>query len=441
VTPDLGLRTGTRVARDFGEIALSAGRLEARAALARRRRGGGALAGIERTEFDPMDPDVRDDPYPAYRRLLAGGPVHHNPRFDVFFLTRHADVRAAARAGDRLSSAEGVVRMRHRLPMMLTRDRPDHTRMRRLLAGEFTRERLGELRPRIEELAHAAIDEMLASPGTDAVTVLAQPLPVALIADLLGVPRSDLPAFRRWSDAVVEGFGSDLGREALRRARRIVGGVAGLRAYVARELASRERHPSGDLIGRLSAAEQAGELTSDEVFWAALMLLVAGNETTTSLLGSLLLAFAEHPGQYELVRRDPALIGAAIDEAMRHQAPIQGMFRSALDDYAVGAATIPAGARVLLLYGAANRDPRRYEDPDRFDVRRAPSDHLAFGSGIHFCLGSHLARLEGQVVLEALIGRVGEIALAGPPRWTRNPSLRGLGSLRLALSPAAAPVR
>jgi cytochrome P450 len=425
------VRTRVRVASDFGGITLSAGGLGARAALARRRRPAAALDGATPTDFDPMADAVRDDPYPAYRELLAGGPLHHNAKLNVFILSRYDDVRAAGRASDQLSSAEGV--MRHRLPMMLTQDRPDHTRMRHVLAREFTRDALTAMRPRVEQLAHEAIDAMLAAPGADAVAVLAQPLPVAIIADLLGVPRADLPAFRRWSDGVVEGFVADPSLAAMGRTRHVIAAVTGLRVYVERQLESRRADPTDDLLGRLGAAAAAGELSDNEAFWSALMLIVAGNETTTSLLGTMLLAFAQHPDQYDLVRGDPSLAGAAIEEAMRHVAPIQGFFRTARVAYAVGDATIPAGARTMLLYGAANRDPRRYDHPDRFDVRRNPTDHLAFGSGIHYCLGAHLARLECQVVLEALAERVAEIRLAGQPRWTRNPSLRGLASLPLTL--------
>jgi cytochrome P450 len=385
------------------------------------------------TDFDPMDDAVRDDPYPAYRELLAGGPLHHNRRLNIFILSRYDDVRAAGRASDQLSSAEGVIRLRHRLPMMLTQDRPDHTRMRRILVREFTKDALTELRPRVEQLAHDSIDAMLAAGPADAVPQLSQPLPVAIIADLLGVPRADLPAFRRWSDGVVEGFATDPSFATLGRTRHVVSAVAGIRLYVERELACRRSDPTDDLLGRLSAAADAGELSDNEVFWSALMLLVAGNETTTSLLGTLLLAFAQHPDQYRLLRDDRSLAGAAIEEAMRHVAPVQSFFRTARAAYDVGGATIPAGGRVMLLYGAANRDPRRYEYPDRFDIRRDPTDHLAFGSGIHFCLGAHLARLESQIVLTALVERIAEIHLAGSPRWTRNPSLRGLASLPVTL--------
>lgn len=392
-----------------------------------RRLRGDVTCGAEPTSLDPLAAEVVADPYPWYRELLRGGPVHHNRKRALWILSHYDAVRAAARAHDELSSAESVARYRARLPMMLTVDRPEHTRLRRMVARDFTRDAMERWRPSIEVLAREAVDEMLSDGSTDAVARLASPLPVAVIAHVLGVPADDLPDFRRWSDRIVEGFGAEPRPGALASNARVLAATVALRGYLSKQV--RERS-GDDLLSKLAAIP---ELTDDELFWFGLMLLVAGNETTTNLLGTMLLAFAENPDQYAKVRADPALVPAAVEEALRHVAPIQGLYRTAQSEYRVGSAAIPAGGRVLLLFGAANRDPRHYPDPDRFLVERNPGDHLGFGTGIHFCLGAHLARLEATIVLQELAGRVERIEPADEPEWSGNPSLRGLARLPLHL--------
>jgi cytochrome P450 len=407
--------------------------MHARAGAARtaRRLRGNVTCGAEPTDFDPLDPEVVADPYPAYRELLRGPAVHHNRRRALWIISHYDEVRAAGRAHDSLSSAESVARYRARLPMMLTVDRPEHTRLRRMVASDFTREAIGRLRPAIEPLTREAIDDMLSDGVTDAVRRLASPLPVAVIARVLGVPSDDLYAFRDWSDRIVDGFAAEPKPGALRSNARVLGATVELRAYLAEQV-RRRRDPGGDdLLSRLANSE----LSEDELFWFGLMLLVAGNETTTNLLGTMLLAFAEHPDQWAKVRADPGLVSAAVEEALRHVSPIQGLYRTAASEYHAAPAAIPAGGRVLLLFGAANRDPRHYADPERFLVERNPTDHVAFGSGIHFCLGAHLARLEAALVLRELAPRVEAIELAGEPEWSGNPALRGLARLPLRLVP------
>jgi beta-dihydromenaquinone-9 omega-hydroxylase len=396
--------------------------------LARRRGDGGAA----RSAYDPVSAEAAADPYPCYRELLRGPRLHYSAKRRVWILARHEEVHAAARAHDVLSSAEGVTFYRASIPMMLTSDRPLHERLRKMVAPDFRREAVERWRPAAETLASDAIETMLSDGETEAVSRLAAPLPVAMIASVLGVPAEDLPRFREWSDRIVEGF--DLSRGgSIRTSAGVIATVMRLHTYMSEQFARRRVDPGDDLLSGLVGSSVGGALTEEELFWFVLLLLVAGNETTTNLLGTMLLSFADNPHQYERVREDPELIGPAVEEALRHTAPIQGMYRSALDDYRVGDATIPRGGRVLLLFGAANRDPRRYPDPDAFDVSRNPGDHLGFGTGIHFCLGAHLARLEAIVVLEQLAGRVRAIERAGEYGWRENPSLRGLARLPLRL--------
>lgn len=402
----------------------------------RRMRAPGPPRGVDRTELDPLAPAVIADPYPWYRALHRGGPVHYSEKRDVWIVSRHEDVRAAARAHDWLSSADGVTRFRTRLPMMLTMDRPGHTRLRRLVARDFTRDALERWRPAIEEMTRSAFDRMLAAGSCDAVAEVASPLPVDAIARVLGVPPEDVPAFRRWSDGIVEGFGVAPDAAPVRTSARVVGSAMKLQGYLAAQVAQRRAQPGDDLLSRLVNSDDE-PLSDDELFWFALLLLVAGNETTANLIGTMLLSLAEHPEEYALLREDPGLVPAAVEESLRYVSPIQGFYRTAVSDYDVDGVTIPAGARVLLLFGAANRDPRKYPDPDAFAIERNPTDHVAFGLGIHFCLGAHLARLEGAVVLRELLARAASIELAGEPVWSRNPTLRGLARLPLVIRAAA----
>jgi cytochrome P450 len=398
-------------------------------------RGRGPIGGAAPTSFDPNDAGIRADPHPAYRALLAGPNLHYNRRRALWYVVRYDDVRAAARSHDSLSSAESVAPYRAHIPTMLTSDRPEHTRLRRLVTADFTRDAVQRQRPAIERLAAESVDRMLADGKTDAVERLASPLPVAVIAQLLGVPPADFPDFRDWSDKVVKAFAIGRGLDAIRDSADVLGSTIRLNHYMSEQFERLRREPGDDVLSGLIASSDGGELTPDELFWFAFMLLVAGNETTTSLLGTMMLSFARHPDQFARVREEPDLVPSAVEESLRHGSPIQGLYRTASADHPVGDAFIPAGGRVLLLYGAANRDPRHYADPESFDVARNPTDHVAFGSGIHFCLGAHLARLEGQVVLDELIRRVGAIELAGEPVWNENPSVRGLACLPVRLVP------
>lgn len=398
---------------------------------ARRPIGGAAL-----TRFNPLAAEFQLDPYPAYGEMLAGPALHYNRVRGLWCVARYDDVRAGARAHDVLSSAESIAPHRVKLPMMITIDRPEHTRLRRLVTREFTHEAVERQRPVVERLAEESVGRMAAARECDAVELLASPLPVMVIANVLGIPRDDFPAFRKWSDDLVKGFALRRGPAAIRDSADVLGAGIRLYAYMQEQFERLRHSPGDDVLSGLIAHSDEGDLTPDELYWFSFMLLLAGNETTTSLLGTMLLNFAEHPDQYARVREDPTLVASAVEEALRYRSPIQGLYRTALADHPVDDAYIPAGGRVLLLFGAANRDPRHYADPDSFDVTRNPTDHLAFGSGIHFCLGAHLARIEGQVVLRELIERIERIELAGEPAWNGNASVRGLTKLPLKLTPA-----
>lgn len=385
--------------------------------------------------YDPFSPDVIANPYPSYARLLrAGGPVFL-PSRDLWVLSRYRDVSEAARAHSRLLSSEGVAYQRMALPMMLTMDPPDHTRLRMIVARDFTPRAVASWSPTIERLTRATLEPLIGAGPVDFVRTVSGPLPVMAIASVLGIPREDHEQFRVWSDGVVEGFSpGSASDESI--ASRVTKPLWELQTYFARLIEERRAHPKDDLVTKLLQPNEDGRLSERELLWFLLLLLVAGNETTTSLLGNMALAFATCPDQWALLRAQPELVSAAVEEVLRFDAPIQGFFRTAAPSCQVGSVPLPAGARVLLLFGAANRDPDQYAEPDVFRIERNPTDHLAFGAGIHRCLGSSLARLEATLLLRLLVERTTELRLTGTPVRTVNPSLRGLQRLPIQLVPA-----
>jgi beta-dihydromenaquinone-9 omega-hydroxylase len=385
--------------------------------------------------YDPFAADVVADPYPWYRRLQAEAPLYHQDALGFWVLSRYEDVLAGARAHASLSSAEGIIYTRQPLPMMLTMDPPDHTRLRRIVARDFTPSVVAAWRPLVERLARDAVDRMLQEGTTDAVAAVASPLPILVIAEILGVPPEDYPRFRLWSDQIVESLALNDPND-IERATRTVDGILSLQRYLTALVEERRRAPRGDLLSRLVQPREEGTLDDSEVFWFSLLLLVAGNETTTNLLGNVLHTLASEPAVWDELRAGPDLVPGTIEESLRHDSPVQGFFRTVLSPHVVQGTEIPAGDRVLLLYGAANRDLRRYDDPDAFRIDRNPADHLGFGSGIHLCLGAHLARLEAGAVLTELARRVRRLEPAGEPVRGTNPILRGMSELPLSLTAA-----
>jgi beta-dihydromenaquinone-9 omega-hydroxylase len=385
--------------------------------------------------YDPFAADVVADPYPWYRRLQAEAPLYHQDALGFWVLSRYEDVLAGARAHASLSSAEGIIYTRQPLPMMLTMDPPDHTRLRRIVARDFTPSVVAAWRPLVERLARDAVDRMLQEGTTDAVAAVASPLPILVIAEILGVPPEDYPRFRLWSDQIVESLALNDPND-IERATRTVDGILSLQRYLTALVEERRRAPRGDLLSRLVQPREEGTLDDSEVFWFSLLLLVAGNETTTNLLGNVLHTLASEPAVWDELRAGPDLVPGTIEESLRHDSPVQGFFRTVLSPHVVQGTEIPAGDRVLLLYGAANRDLRRYDDPDAFRIDRNPADHLGFGSGIHLCLGAHLARLEAGAVLTERARRVRRLEPAGEPVRGTNPILRGMSELPLSLTAA-----
>jgi beta-dihydromenaquinone-9 omega-hydroxylase len=391
--------------------------------------------GIYPTSFDPFDPVTAANPYPGYAELLAGPRVRYNRKRNIFILSRYDDVRAAARNDAMLTNNEGVTRSRVEIPVLLNLDPPRHTELRRKVQPAFSRGALSGWQQMVDRLASELVSELLANPGSDVVERLAVPMPMRLIAHILGVPPEDEEFFRYWSNETVRVANVQVTPKGLWQILPALNGLRHLHSYICSRIESGELLTPDTLLGRLVATAGDGEISRDELFYFVLLLLLAGNETTTNLLSTMFLTLSQNPDQFMAIRQDPeALIGSAIEEQLRFSSPIQGFYRTAKTAYHVDGATIPAGARVALLWGAANRDPRQFDDPDAFVAARNPS-HVAFGSGIHLCLGASLARMESRAVLRELVERVQRIDVIGAPEWTTNSSLRGLTRMRVALTP------
>jgi cytochrome P450 len=406
------------------------------AGIRNRRQAHHSRVHAEITTYDPLDPATAARPHRAYRRLHESGRVLYNPKRSLWILTRLEDVRAAARDDKALSSADGITRTKFSLPILITTDGEKHAQMRRQVLPAFTKAALESWRPMIDRLAAEMVGDILDNPGCDVVQRLAVPMPVRLIAHLLGIPDTDVDDFRRWSEASVQVTDLALTRRGVRKLAGALSGSWSMNRYFRRQFAVGGLKGSDTILGRLLAENAAGTLSDEELFYFAMLLLLAGNETTTNLLGGMFATLAAYPEQFDLIRADPSLITMAIEEQLRYSSPVQNLYRTARTAYPVGDVTIPAGARVMLSLGAANRDPRAFADPDVFRVDRNPTQHIAFGFGAHLCLGAQLTRMEAQAVLRELATKASRIAVVGETRWSTNSLLRGPVHLPVCLTPA-----
>jgi cytochrome P450 len=397
----------------------------------RRPRAQAASPGLPRTTFDPTLPDNIANPYPALERIREH-PVVVNERLGVWMLGRHDDVHAAARNSEALSSRDGITLRGYSPKVVLLADPPDHTRLRRVVAPAFTKRAVNQLASDIEALADESIAALRSGEVVDLVNALTVPMPINVIAAILGVPRQQWPAFREVSNRFAQVFAPRSLLEVTRTIGSSLQGYLQMHALMESEMRRRTTHPAEDLLTRLQVGRANGELSASEAFLYSVILLVAGNETTTNLLGMLLMRMAQDQDLFDALKADRELVPNAVEEAARWGSPVQWVTRVATRPYEVGGTVIPAGGRVMLLYASANRDPDKFPEPDRLDVHRDTTGHLAFGHGLHFCLGAHLARLETITAVNHLLDAVDGFEVAGPVRWGTTPSLQG---------PATLPVR
>jgi cytochrome P450 len=395
------------------------------------------------TEFNPFDPAVMADPYPYYRLMRERDPVHWNSSVRTWFLTRHADVSELLR-DDGGFSADRRLSERYVPPpperawpgrSLLVLDPPDHTRLRSLVSRAFTPRMVDRLRPRIESIVADLLDRLgrLAGAGeTDLVADFAYPLPVVVIAEMLGVPARDRARFQEWSSVLVRGldpFVDAATQDTVLDAR------DALLDYLRGIVAERRAEPADDLVTGLIAAGEKGDVLSEaELLTMCNLLLVAGHETTVNLIGNGTVALLRHPDQLDRLRREPALARTAVEELLRYGSPVQWTGRVVARERELGGRRLLPHQSVVGILGAANRDPEVFADPDGLDLGRDPNPHLAFGRGIHFCLGAPLARLEAQVALPLLLERFPDLRLAGEPEPRPTWNLRGVARLPVALA-------
>ncbi|HEU4760617.1 MAG TPA: cytochrome P450 [Dehalococcoidia bacterium] len=395
-------------------------------------------------QYNPFAPGVHADPYPMYRQLREEDPVHWSELMDSWVLTRYDDMVAVLTDGARFSADRRSARNRFtqmaeqveqefgpfgRTPTMLTSDPPLHTRLRRLVSKAFTPRAVENLRPRIQDIVDHILAGVREGGGMDIIWDLAYPLPVIVIAEMLGVAPEDRDKFKRWSDDVVATLGGPfIAPDVMQRAQ---ASVTELSDYFKGIIGQRRQEPRDDLISGLIAAEEQGQvLSEDEILATCILLLVAGNETTTNLIGGSVLTLLQHPQQLEQLRRDPALIQTAVEELLRFAGPVHATGRVVKEDMEIGGQAIKEGQVAFCVLAAGNRDPAQFADPETVDIGRQPNEHLAFGDGIHFCLGAPLARAEAQIAIGSLVERFPKLRIATAElEWGGTFIIRGLKKL------------
>jgi cytochrome P450 len=401
---------------------------------------------------DEARPDVKEtesDPYAGYRRLRQECPVskvRQGNGLEIFLVTRYEESKEALTdprlAKDPVHGAAMMAASGAPLPKkggpnlanhMLASDPPRHTRLRRLVSKEFTARRVEGMRERVQQITDELIDGMLAGleSGTgevDLLTELAFPLPMTVISELLGVPLADRDKFRGWSRTILLPLGTPGQAEGLQE----------MTGYLANLIAAKREEPGGDLFSALVRANEEDRLTDEELVGTAILMVIAGHDTTVNLIANGTLALLRHPDQLRLLREDPALLPNAIEEFLRYDAPLERATpRWATEDVEIAGTPVPKGSLVSVVLGSANRDEGEFEDGERLDLARTDGRHLAFGHGIHFCLGAPLARLEGQIAIGTLLDRTSGLELAVPAdelRWRQSIVMRGLESLPVRVS-------
>jgi pimeloyl-[acyl-carrier protein] synthase len=399
-----------------------------------------ATAGRELSLYQLLDPEVLANPYPLYHQLRTKDPVHWDPFLHAWVVTRYEYVVqvlhdfSAQRTPTpeqlsalNLSGLNPIAAVMVR--QMLFLDPPAHTRLRALASAAFTTRRVEQLRCHIGEVMDGLLDAVIEKGRMDVIADFANPAPAIITAELFGVPVEDHAQLKEWSQDFAEMLGNF--QHNPDRFHRILRSVESLCVYFREAMQHQRLHPRGGLVEAMMNAEVDGaRLTEEEVIANLIVTMVGGQETTTNLIGNGVLTLLHHPADLERLRKDPSLIPSAVEELLRYESPSQHTARLAPDDVDLGGKRIRKRAAVIAVMAAANRDPARFEDPDRLDILRNDNRHLAFGWAAHFCFGAALARLEGQIAFERILSRLHHLELDRVPlTWRQNLGLRGLTAL------------
>src|SRR5215217_909708 len=396
-------------------------------------------------QVDLFDPAFKVNPYPTYARLRSTAPVHRAALPDgrgVWLITRYDDVLSVLEderfvkdwrkvmTPQQLDQVPAIPEVMKPLSRnMLDTDPPDHERLRALVSKAFTPRLIERMRGRVQAITDALLDTVEGQGEMDLIDDYAFPLPVTVIAELLGVPSEDRDRFRQWSDAAVSGNATQEYMEKI-----LIPHMQAFTDYLLAMFEEKRKNPEDDLVSALVQAEEAGDkLSEDELLGMVFLLLVAGHETTVNLIGNGVLALLKHPDQLRKLKDDPSLIKLAVEELLRYDGPVEtSTERFAREDVDMDGTVIPRGEMVLVVLAAADHDPERFSDPDDLDITRTDNRHLAFGKGIHHCLGAPLARMEGQIAISTLLRRMPNLRLKEPPEslsWRPGMILRGLRGL------------
>jgi cytochrome P450 len=387
-----------------------------------------------------MDPEVLANPYPLYHRLRREDPVHWDPYLHAWVVTRYADVLTVFQrfSAQRTPTPEQLTALglaslaplaQVMVRQMLFLDPPAHARVRGLASQAFTPRRVERLRSHIQDITHSLLDAVRDKGQMEMIADLARPLPAIVTAELLGVPISDWRQLTAWSADFAQVLGNF--QHNPERAPQVLRSLGEMTAYFQAAVAQQRMHPREGLIGALLTAEVDGDrLSEEEVVANTIVTMVGGQETTTNLIGNSILTLLRHPEELERLREDLSLLPPAVEELLRYESPSQHTARLAPEDVVLGGKLIGKRQAVIAVMGAANRDPERFAEPDRLDLGRQDNRHVAFAWAAHFCFGAPLARIEGQVALEAVLRRMPRLRLAGGPlQWRENLGLRGLIAL------------
>ncbi len=373
--------------------------------------------------YDPTSARIRNDPYPTYDRMREKDPVHKMRLISAWALTRYEDVDMVLRDHRRFLKDDDIIEYRS----MLNSNPPDHTRLRAIVSKAFTPRSVAELHPRIERIVNGLLDDMEGEGRFDLIEKFAFPIPITVIAEMLGVPSEDMDKFEDWSNdisLVIEPYQTEEQEARVNRA------SEELFDYFEGIMEQRRREPRDDMITALMNAEEEGDkLTHDELLGTLLLLLVAGNETTRNLIGNGTLALLRFPDQLQRLRDNPDMLDSAVNELLRYDSPVQLDGRFAQEDVEIGDTRIQAGERVISAIGAANRDPAVFTNPNALDIARREKSHISFGRGIHHCLGAPLAMMEGRIAFAALLDRFSSIELVAEPEFREQIVLRGVEEL------------